>query len=91
LETTISRWLFKRRNQLHIVNEILKVAKRGALKTRIMYNVNLSSTGVNLYLRFMVKNKLLLKTLEDCRSVYYASEKGLMFMSGYGQLMQLLQ
>jgi predicted transcriptional regulator len=91
LETTISHWLFKRRNQLHIVNEILKAAKRGASKTRIMYNVNLSSKGVNVYLSFMVKNELLRKTLEDCKSVYYASEKGLTFISGYGQLMRLLQ
>ena len=88
---TISQWLSKKRDQLQIVNEILKVAKRGASKTRIMYNANLSFKGVNQYLSFMMENALLLKAHEDCKSVYYASKKGLTFISGYNQLMQLLQ
>jgi predicted transcriptional regulator len=88
---TISQWLSKRRDQLQIVNEILKVAKRGASKTRIMYNANLSFKGVNQYLSFMMENELLFKTHKDYKSVYYASEKGLTFISGYNQLMQLLQ
>jgi len=91
LETAISHWLFKRRDQLHIVNEILKVAKQGASKTRIMYNVNLSFKGVNQYLNLMMENKLLLKTHEDYKPVYCTSEKGLTFLSGYTQLVQLLQ
>jgi predicted transcriptional regulator len=91
LETTISQLLSKRRDQLQILNEILRVAKRGASKTRIMYNVNLSFKGVNQYLSFMMENELLRKTREDYKPVYYASEKGLTFIIGYNQLMQLLQ
>ena len=56
-----------------------------------MYNANLSFKGVNQYLSFMMENELLLKAHEDCKSVYYASKKGLTFISGYNQLMQLLQ
>ena len=91
METAFSKWLSKRRDQLHIVNEILNVAKQGASKTSIMYNVNLSFTGVNHYLRFMMENELLLKIHEDCRPVYCASEKGLTFLISYNQLLQLLQ
>jgi predicted transcriptional regulator len=91
LETAISNWLSKRRDQLHIINEILKVAKQGAPKTRIMYNVNLSFKGVNQYLNFMIQNKLLLKTHEDCKTIYCSSEKGITFLSSYSQLLQLLQ
>jgi predicted transcriptional regulator len=91
LETAFSKWLSKRRDQLHIVNEILKVAKQGASKTSIMYNVNLSFTGVNQYLSFMMENELLLKIHEDCRPVYCPSEKGLTFLSSYTQLVQLLE
>jgi predicted transcriptional regulator len=91
LETAVSQWFSKRRDQLHIVNEILKVARQGASKTRIMYNVNLSFKGVNQYLNFMMENELLLKTHEDYKSVYYASEKGLTFLSSYAGLVQLLQ
>jgi predicted transcriptional regulator len=91
LETLVSHWFSKRRDQLHIVTEILEVTKHGASKTRIMYNANLSFKGVNQYLTFMMENKLLHKTLEDYKLVYYASEKGLTFLSGYIQLIQMLQ
>jgi predicted transcriptional regulator len=55
-----------------------------------MYNANLSFKGVTQYLSFMMENELLLKTRED-KPVYYASEKGLTFLSSYTQLLQLLQ
>ena len=90
MENAMSQWLSKRRDQLHIVNEILKVAKQGASKTRIMYNANLSFKGVNQYLNFMMENKLLLKTSEDYKPIHYASKKGLTFLSSYTQLVQLL-
>lgn len=91
METIMSHWLSKRRDQLHIVNEILKVANQGASKTHIMYNANLSFKIVNHYLNFIMENELLLKIHEDYKPVYYASEKGLTFISGYTQLVQLLQ
>jgi predicted transcriptional regulator len=91
LETAISNWLSKRRDQLRIITEILTVAKRGASKTRIMYNANLSFKGVNQYLSFMMKSKLLLKTCEDRTILYCVSEKGLTFLGSYTQLLQLLQ
>jgi len=56
-----------------------------------LYNANLSFKGINQYLNSMMENKLLLKTNEDYNPVYYASEKGLTFISSYTQLLQLLQ
>jgi len=56
-----------------------------------MYNANLSFKGVNQYLSLMMENELLLKTLEDYKPVYHASEKGLTFLSSYAGLVQLLQ
>jgi predicted transcriptional regulator len=91
LETASLQLFSKKRDQLDIVNAILKVAKQGASKTRIMYNAHLSFKGVTQYLSFMVENELLLKTREDYKPVYYASEKGLTFLSSYTQLLQLLQ
>jgi predicted transcriptional regulator len=90
LETSSSQLFSKKRDQLDIVNAILKVARQGASKMRIMYNANLSFKGVTQYLSFMMENELLLKTRED-KPVYYASEKGLTFLSSYTQLLQLLQ
>jgi predicted transcriptional regulator len=91
METAISKWLSKRRGQLHIINEILKVASQGATKTRMMYNAKLGFKGINQYLNLIMENKLLLKTHEDYNPVYYASEKGLTFISSYTQLLQLFQ
>ena len=56
-----------------------------------MYNAKLSFKGVTQYLSFMMENELLLKIHEDYKPVYYASEKGLTFICGYTQLVQLLQ
>jgi predicted transcriptional regulator len=91
LETASLQLFAKKRDPFDIVNAILKVAKQGASKTRIMYNANLSFKGVTQYLSFMMENELLLKTHEDYKPVYYASEKGLTFLSSYTQLLQLLQ
>ena len=91
MEIVVSSWLSKRRDQLCIVNEILRIAKKGVSKTRIMYDANLSFRGVNQYLSFMLKSKLLLKTCEDCKTVYCVSEKGLAFLHSYGQLLRLLR
>jgi predicted transcriptional regulator len=91
LETASLQLFAKKRDPFDIVNAILKVGKQGASKTRIMYNANLSFKGVTQYLSFMMENELLLKTHEDYKPVYYASEKGLTFLSSYTQLLQLLQ
>lgn len=91
METSSLQLFSKKRDQLDIANAILKVAKQGASKTRIMYNANLSFKGVTQYLSFMMENELLLKTREDSKPVYYTSEKGLTFLSSYTQLLQLLQ
>jgi len=91
LETLVSEWSVKRRDPVDIVKDILEVAKNGTLKTRIMFKANLSATGVNQYLSFMMENKLLRKNNDDCKPVYYTSEEGLTFLKGYNRLVQLLQ
>jgi predicted transcriptional regulator len=73
------------------VTEILKVATKGASKTRIMYDANLRFKGVNQYINFLMENELLLKTREDFKLFYFAFEKGLAFISGCILLMQLPQ
>ncbi|MCW4006909.1 MAG: winged helix-turn-helix domain-containing protein [Candidatus Bathyarchaeota archaeon] len=79
-----------RRDRLHIVNEILKMTRVGASKTRIMYKANLNFKLVNQYLNFMLKNNLLQENTEDRRILYRASEKGITFQRNYDKLIQLL-
>jgi predicted transcriptional regulator len=91
LENASSQLFSKKRDQLDIVNEILKVVKQGASKTRIMYDANLSFKGVTQYLSLLLESELLLKIQEGYKPVYYVSEKGLTFLSSYTQLLRLLQ
>jgi predicted transcriptional regulator len=81
----------KRRDKLFIIAEILEIAKDGTLKTQIMYRANLSFTQLNDYLRFMLKSKLLEKTLQNDKEIYRASEKGVDFLLRYREIAELLR
>ncbi|MGB9914359.1 MAG: winged helix-turn-helix domain-containing protein [Candidatus Bathyarchaeales archaeon] len=81
----------KRRDKLHIIAEILEIAKDGTLKTQIMYKANLSFTQLNEYLKFMLKNELLTKLADKGKMVYAATAKGLDFLQQYRELTELLK
>jgi predicted transcriptional regulator len=81
----------KRRDKLYIIAEILEIAKDSVLKTQIMYRANLSFTQLNDYLRFMLKNELLEKILQNDREVYKATKKGMIFLQSYREITELLK
>jgi len=75
-----------RRDKIDLVVEILGIARKGATKTRIMYRANMSSAGINEYLFFLIKTRLLTQTSEHNRTIYKSTEKGLSILTLYGQL-----
>lgn len=81
----------KRRDKLHIIAEILEIAKDRSLKTQIMYKANLSFTQLNEYLKFMLKNELLAKVSDKGKTVYAVTAKGLNFLQRYCELSELLK
>lgn len=81
----------KRRDKLHIVAEILEIAKGGTLKTQVMYRANLSFTQLNNYLQFMLKISLLEKVEVNNKDVYKATDKGLNFLQRYHEINELLR
>jgi predicted transcriptional regulator len=81
----------KRRDKLYIIAEILEIAKEGTLKTQIMYRANLSFTQLNDYLGFMLKIRLLEKTVENDKEIYRATDKGLSFLMRYREITELLK
>ncbi len=81
----------KRRDKLHIMAEILGIAKDGALKTQIMYRANLSFTQLNDYIGFMLEISLLEKIRKNCKDIYRSTEKGLDFLQRYHQIAELLK
>ena len=80
----------KRRDKLHIIAEILEIAREKPLKTQIMYRANLSFAQLNEYLKFMLKIQLLSKAVYNGKEVYNATEKGLDFLQRHSELTELL-
>ena len=80
-----------RRDKLHIMYEILEVAREGALKTQIMYRANLSFPQLNSYLKYMLNKHLLEKSNENGMEVYRPSEKGSNFLQRYREITELLK
>ena len=81
----------KRRDKLCIIAEILEIAKDGTLKTQIMYKANLSFAQLNEYLKFMLKIKLIEKTVNKGKEIYCATLKGLDFLQRQCELNELLK
>jgi predicted transcriptional regulator len=74
-----------KRNHFDIIAEILQVAKKGAKKTHIMYQCNLSYRQTNKLLNFSLETGLL-----RTGNSYHTTEKGLRFIQTYQTLKLLL-
>ena len=72
-----------RRNDIDICADILKTARSGVNKTRIVYNANLNFNIVEKYIRRLVDNGLL--QLDDGRT-FLTTEKGVQFLHRYEKL-----
>ena len=70
--------------------EILKIAKRKALKTQLMYGANLSFAQLNDYLGVLISTKLLKTIRKDNKLVYTTTSKGLEFLTNYEKIILLL-
>ena len=72
------------RSSFEIIAEILRVAKNGAKKTRIMYSCGLSYRFVEKYLGLLLETNLL-----RIGNSYHTTQKGIQFLRNY-QTMELL-
>jgi len=81
----------KRRGRLHIMGEILEIARDDSLKTQIMYGANLSFAQLNKYLNFLLEVGLLKKTEENGKIVYMTTRKGVRFLQNYYEIRDLLR
>lgn len=73
-----------RRNDLDICADILRVAKRGAKKTQIVYQANLNFKIVKKYLKRLIENGLL-DSFEKER-LFRTTSKGVDFHVQYSEL-----
>jgi predicted transcriptional regulator len=74
--------LLKYRGRSEITSQILESAKDGKLKTKIMYEVELSFTQVNDYFTMLETNGL----LEKKSGLYKTTSKGLQYLISAAQI-----
>ena len=80
----------KRRDKIVIMADILQIARKGALKTQILYKANLSFEQLKEYLNLLTATNLLKKSCEHQKEVYEATPKGLGFLKAHQQIMDFL-
>lgn len=73
-----------RRNDLEICADILRVARRGAKKTQIVYEANLNFKIVKKYLRRLIENGLLHNS--ESERLFFTTNKGDNFLQQYSEL-----
>ena len=79
----------KKRNEVKVVAEILRVAAKGSKEGEIMDRCKLDTTAVENYLSALAELNLL--TMEDDEGMRYrTTEKGLEFLKTYHRLRWLL-
>jgi len=74
----------KKRDSMDISADILRLARSGAIKTRIVYGANLNFKIVEGYLSRLTNLGLL--DNRDSRRTYQTTEKGLSFIQRYEEL-----
>jgi len=76
----------KRRNEIDICADVLRIAEEGAKKTNIVYGANLNFKIVKRYLSRLMERGLLVSR-DD---IYSTTEMGLKFLEDYCSLTSML-
>jgi len=81
----------KRRSNIEIIAEMLKVGENGAGKTELMYTVNMSYAQLQKYLKFLLNNELIHKVEVGNPCVrYHVTRKGTDLLKSIETVMNLL-
>lgn len=80
----------RHRDRLSIIAEFLDLAKDGTLKTRIMYQANLSYAQLSDYLPLLINMNLLEAVKTPHRVIYKTTEKGLRYLQSHREIRELL-
>jgi len=81
----------RRRSNIEIIAEMLKVGENGAGKTKIMYNANLSYSQIQKYLGYLIGQGFIDKLeLGNPSVTYRVTESGLRLLSSISSVMEML-
>jgi predicted transcriptional regulator len=81
----------RRRSDMEIIAEMLKVGENGAGKTEIMYSVNMSYSQIQKYLGYLMQQGLIdkMKIGNPCVT-YRVTEKGLKLLQLFDNIKEML-
>ncbi len=81
----------RRRSNIEIIAEMLKVGENGAGKTKIMYNANLSYTQIQKYLGYLTSQGFIDKIqIGNPSVVYHVTENGLRLLQSITSVIEML-
>jgi predicted transcriptional regulator len=80
-------YMSQRRSNLEIVAEILKIAKKGAKKTRIVYGANMNFKMLDEYLEKLTKAGLIANS-ENNGGLIKTTEKGVEYLQQFYSLQE---
>ena len=80
----------QRRTSMEITAEILRLARKGARKTRVVYGANINFKILDKYLERLIKTGLLAKQSYE-RGILKTSEKGEEFLKKYTSLKDFVE
>jgi predicted transcriptional regulator len=73
-----------------IMAEILDAARKGTVKTQIMYRADLSFTQLKEYTSFLREVKLLKVNTENGKTIYIRTPKAVKYLETFAQIKSLL-
>ena len=78
----------RRRSNMDITAEILRIAKGGAKKTRIVYGANLNFKVLHQYLNELEKTDLIKRV--ERGGIIQTTEKGIQYLNHYDKFKQFV-
>ena len=82
----------KRRSNIQIIADMLRVGESGAGKTEIMYTANMSYSQIQKYLNYLVNQGFINKVnMDNTMVAYQVTDTGLKLLQAIDTLMNMLE
>ena len=82
----------RRRSNIQIIADMLRVGENGAGKTEIMYTANMSYSQIQKYLDYLVNQGFINKVnMDNTMVAYQVTDSGLKLLKAIDTLMEMLE
>jgi predicted transcriptional regulator len=82
----------RRRSNIEIIADILRVGENGAGKTQIMYSANMSYSQIQKYLQYLVTQGFISQVnIDNTLFAYQVTQTGLKLLKAIDTLMMMLE